>query len=190
MSVAKVVRIEKSRQDQGKCGHCGDELPKGSGYIWWKMGFRSNYKHKRCLKTACFPKPSERETNKTATILAAQETFEANINELDSKDDIETAVQEVGTSVREVADEYREAAEGWEHGNEALEEKADHYDNAASEVEDWTSSEDDEPEYCEEHEDASSVDRGECEDCQRNETDWLERIREEAIEAVNNIELF
>lgn len=189
MSVAKVVRVEKSRKDQGKCGHCGDELPAGSGYVWWKMGFRSNYKHKRCLKTACFPKPSERETNKTATILAAQENFEENIGNLTEKEEIESAVQEVGAAVREVAEEYREAADAWEQGNSELEEKADHYEGQADESENWESDQGDEPEWCDLHEDASSVDRGECTECMEKEEDWIQAIRDEAIEVVNNIEM-
>lgn len=187
MSVAKVVRVDKSRKDQGKCGRCGDELPAGSGYIWWKMGFRSNYKYKRCLKAVCFPKPSERETNKTATILAAQETFDENIGELEDKGEIEIAVQEVGAAVREVAEEYQEALDQWEHGNEALQEQVDHYEGRADEVENWESSEAEEPEYCEAHEE-EQADTSECEDCQERREDWIQKIRDEAADAVNNIE--
>lgn len=192
MSVAKVVTVSKSRQDQGKCGHCGDELPKGSGYLWWKMGFRSNYKYKRCLKAHCFPKPSERETNKTATILAAQESFEENIQGLDSKEDIEDAVHAVGEAVREVADEYREAAESWENGNPELEEKADHYEMAADEAENWQTGEDDEPEQCdgEGDEPCTEEDPADCSISKGMREAWLDRMREEAIDAVNNIEFY
>lgn len=189
MSVAKVVRVEKSRKDQGKCGHCGDELPAGSGYVWWKMGFRSNYKHKRCLKAVCFPKPSERESNKTATILAAQESFEMQIDNINDKEEIESLVQEVGSAVREVAEEYREAADAWEQGNSELEEKADHYEGQADESENWESDKGEEPELCEKHEEEGDQDKAaNCEDCQEKREEWIQEIRDEATEVVNNIE--
>ncbi len=185
MSVARVKTVQKSAKDQGKCGNCGIELPKGSGYIWWTVGFRSNYKYKRCLKPGCFPRPSTRETSKFATILSAQENFQDTIEEQDTKDSIESAVQEVGSSVREVADEYQEALDAWENGNEQIQEKVDHYSGQADEIENWTFEGADEPERCDNHEDEPDDD---CEECQEKCAEWLDEIREAAREAVDNIE--
>lgn len=192
MSVAKVKVIQKSQKDQGKCGKCGVELPKGTPYVWWTVGFRSNHKYVRCSAASCFPRPSERESSKFVTILAAQEGFEDAIDTLTDKEEIESAVQEFGASVREVADEYREAADAWEHGNSELEEKADHYEGQADEVENWTYEGDDEPELCQTHHDMDLEPGDEkvenCEDCIERRDDWISEIREAAREAVQNIE--
>jgi uncharacterized protein YjbJ (UPF0337 family) len=188
MSVAKVKTIQKAQKDQGKCGSCGVELPKGSSYIWWTMGFRSNHKYKRCTKSECFPKPSTRETSKFATILAAQETFAENIDSLTEVGEIEGAVADVATAVGEVRDEYQDALDSWENGNEQLQEKVDHYEGQASELESWTWDGDEEPRWCDEHEDASSEDRGNCDDCMSAEEEWIESVRDSAREAVDNIE--
>lgn len=179
MSVARVVTVQKSRKDQGKCGKCGVELPAGTGYKFWKMGFRSNYKYKRCLKVECAPKPSERETNKTATILAAQEAFEETTFDFGDVTSLEEAVHSVAESVREVSDEYQEGLDQWEHGNESLQEKVEHYSSQADELESWTVSESEGPEPAdydteEEHEKAC--------------VEWWDRVVEEANEAVNNID--
>ncbi|QPX62614.1 hypothetical protein SEA_WOLLYPOG_63 [Arthrobacter phage Wollypog] len=190
MSVARTKTVQKAAKDQGKCGKCGVELPKGSGYVWWTMGFRSNHKYKRCLKPECFPRPSERESSKFVTILSAQENFADNIDSLETKDDIEAAVQEVGSAVREVADEYYEALDLWPNGNEQLQEKYDHYESQASEIESWQSSGADEWDLCDAHEesDRESEEVQECEQCNANFEEWIEAIRDEAREAVDNIE--
>jgi hypothetical protein len=191
MSVQKIERVKSSRKDQGKCSKCGTELPVGTGYLYWYPGFRSRYKIVRCLKDECFPRPSERETSKAATILSAQESFADSIGELTSKDDIEAAVQEVADAVREVADEYQEALDQWENGNEQLQEKVDTYEGSASEIDGWSFDGDDEPRLCEEHDE---VERGsaaveDCGVCQQLEEEWIEEVRDAAREAVDNIEL-
>lgn len=179
MSVQKIETVQKSRKDQGKCTKCGTELPAGTGYLYWYPGFRSNYKIVRCLKPECYPMPSERETSKAATIMAAQETFGNLINRQESVEDIESAVQEVGSAVREVVDEYEEALEAWENGNEQLQEKVDTYTDQADELENWEWDGEEEPEREEgEDEDAFSDRR----------SDWLEEVRDAAREAVDGIE--
>jgi len=177
MSVARLYTVQKSRKDQGKCHKCGVELPAGSPYLYYYVGFRSNYKHVRCTKQECFPKPSERESSKTATILAAQENFD--VSGMDSKDDIEAAVQEVGSSIQEVADEYQEALDAWENGNYELEEKKDHYEDQANEISNWTYEGDEEPER-EEDEDEEAF--------QARWDEWIEQVRSEAQDAVDNID--
>ena len=193
MSVARVTTVTKSRKDQGKCGRCGKELPAGTGYLYWMPYFRSNYKAVRCLDTACYPPPSERESSKAATIYAAQESFDANVGELSTKDDIEAAVQEVADAVTEVKDEYDEALSNWEHGNEALQEKVDHYESQADELDGWQFDGADEFELCDEHDEAEADREDEaveaCEQCQANKEEWIEEIREAAREAVNGVEV-
>jgi DNA repair ATPase RecN len=191
MSVQKIETVKKSRKAQGHCTKCGDELPAGSGYLYWYPGFRSNYKIVRCLKADCYPMPSERETSKAATILAAQESFHNLINRYDSVGDIQEAVQAVAEAVQEVADEYQEALDQWENGNEQLQEKVDHYTDQSNEIDGWEWDGADEPDLCDEHGSRSDWEDEEiqqCEDCQNNRSDWLEEVRDAAREAVGNVE--
>lgn len=193
MSIARVHTVEKSRKDQGKCGKCGKELPAGTGYRYWKPYFRSNYKAVRCLDAACRPANSELESSKVSTIYAAQEAFEANVGDLSTKDDIEAAVQEVADAVTEVKDEYDDALSSWEYGNEGLQEKVDHYESQAYELDGWQFDGADDWELCDEHDEAEADREDEaveaCEDCQHNKEEWLEEIREAAREKVNEVEI-
>ena len=196
MSTARVHTVMKSRKDQGTCGNCGAPLPAGTGYRWFTVGFRSNYKYKRCLKSECFPRPSVLESSKAATIYAAQESFEDSIDSLTTVDEIQDAVQEVADAVREVADEYREALDAWEYGNYELEEKADHYDDQHSNIDGWTYDGNDEPERCEEHaDDPDDLELGDddrplsCEECGDLWDQWIEEVRSAAQDVVNEIEV-
>jgi hypothetical protein len=189
VSVAKVTTIAKSRKDQGKCGKCGKDLPAGTGYLYWLPYFRSNTKRVRCLDAACYPAPSERESSKAATIYAAQEAFD--VDAMDDKDEIEAAVQEVADAVTEVKEEYDDALSNWEYGNEALQEKVDHYESQASELDGWQFEGADDWEQCDDH---YELDReteavANCETCQANQEEWLEEIREAAREKVNEVEV-
>lgn len=185
MSVQKLEVVQKSRKDQGKCSRCGDALPAGSAYQYWYPGFRSKYKIVRCMKTECYPRPSERETSKAATILAAQESFHDNVGELETVEDIEAAVQEVAEAVGEVRDEYQEALDAWPSGNEQIQEKVDTYESAASEIESWSWDGAAEPEPCEAHDTITP----DCEYCDLNQENWIEEVRDAAREAVDNIEM-
>jgi hypothetical protein len=191
MSVQKIERVKSSRKDQGKCSKCGTELPVGTGYLYWYPGFRSRYKIVRCLKDECFPRPSERETSKAATILAAQESFHDHIGELETPGEIEAAVQEVADAVTEVKDEYQEALDQWENGNEQLQEKVDAYETAGYEIDGWSFDGDEEPRLCEDHEESErgSAAVEDCGVCQQLEEEWLDEIRDAAREVVDNIEL-
>lgn len=194
MSVQKLETVKKARKDQGHCSKCHVEIKAGDGYRYWYPGFRSNYKIVRCMKTECFPKPSERETSKAATLLAAQENFDEVIDSLDTVEDITDAVHEVGTAVEEVRDEYQEALDQWENGNEQLQEKVDHYEEQAYEPVNWEWDGPDEPDLCLEHE---AEDGGttfperiinSCPACQEKRDEWLEEIRSAAREVVGNVE--
>lgn len=188
MSVQKIETVKKSRKDQGQCSRCRCALPVGSGYLYWMPGFRSNYKIVRCLKVSCFPKPSERETSKVATILAAQENSAEVIDDACDVEEVETAVQEVGNSIREVADEYQEALDAWEHGNEQLQEKVDHYETQAEELENWSYEGDHEPGHCDNYEHPDHDESDEYCDCEEKSLQWLDEIRDAARDAVGNVD--
>lgn len=191
MSVQKVTTVKAARKPPGKCGGCGKDLGVGDGYLWWTMGFRSSHRKIRCLAAACYPLPSQRETSKAAGILAAQEAFTANLEGLESVDDVEAAVQEVADVIAEVRDEYQEALDAWEYGNEALQEKVDHYEAQASELDGWRYDGADDWELCDEHYDGDT-DAAEvltCEACAANRDRWYDELRAAALEAVGAVEL-
>ncbi len=137
MSQAKIETVKKSRKDQGACGKCKEELPVGSAYLYFYVGFRSPLKRVRCMKPGCFPKPSERESSMVADIYAAQEAFEDQIDSLESWEDIRAALDEVVSAANEVADQYESAAED-ANGNVFNQDNIDRADNiraAAEELE-------------------------------------------------------
>ena len=67
--------VMKSRKDQGNCGKCGIELPKGSSYRWIK--FRFGPKRKRCSRHECRFRGSDMTTSdKISDLYSAQEQIE------------------------------------------------------------------------------------------------------------------
>lgn len=105
----RVNYVKKALKDHGSC-RCGELLPKGSPYIWWK--FRYGPKTVRC--PSCRPRPSELTNAKFSMVLAAVERIEDALDAFRSKpdfdalrDEVESAIEEI----RECAEEYRESAE-------------------------------------------------------------------------------
>lgn len=192
MSTAKLNVVKKARQDQGQCERCGKPLPAGEGYLWFTVGFRSTWKHKRCLRSECYPRPSERESSKFASVMAAQESFDDEVGSLTTVDEIEAAVQAVADEVSELRDSYQEALDQWEYGNEALQEKYDHYDNVLYDVEGWSWDGAEDWDRCDEHweTDPEFDEDGvpKCEACEQQREDWLEEVRDAARDVVGSIE--
>lgn len=136
MAIAKVTHIGRSNKAY-KCEKCGAEIPKGSAYRRFKVGFRSRYNHYRCMKPECTPRNSELDASKMAAVWDAQETFEAAIETADNAEDMNSALQDYAQALREVGEEYREASED-ENGNvfnTTAEERADMLEQAADDVE-------------------------------------------------------
>jgi hypothetical protein len=192
MSVARVETVKKSRKDQGKCGKCGTELPAGSAYLYFYVGFRSNYKQVRCLRAECFPRPSERESSLASSLLAAQESFHDQVATADSPEDIEALVQEVADAIDELKGEYETALESWENGNEQLQEKVDHYEDQHSELSSWSWDGNTDYDLCSEHEgredNVPEEEIQECGACQEKREEWLEECRDAAREVVDAVE--
>lgn len=132
MSIAKVTLVQKSMKD-GVCEKCRVELPKGSPYRWFKVGFRSRYKHVRCTSSACNPRYSELESSSKSNLYAAVEDFES--NEFEEIDDVQAAWDELVGAFDEYASEARDALDSWENGNAMLEERAEAAEEAHGEVE-------------------------------------------------------
>ena len=196
MSIAKVEYTKKARKDQGKCEKCGTPLPVGSAYRYFYVGFRSNWKHVRCMAAACAPKQSELESSKLAQVYAAMEDFEENLDGYSDWDEIQSGLADLAQSVRDVAEEYREASED-ENGNvfnTMAEERAEALDSAADEFEDIDVEDEAECETCEgngeveAHDEDGSDIMVECPDCDGTGHD-IEAMREAARSAIYDVDL-
>jgi len=113
MSLAPIAHVKKSQKPNTPCEKCGVELPKGSAYRYFYVGYRSNAKRVRCAKPECTPRPSELESSKLAEVYAAQEDAQDQLDRLDiasTKEEITEIVSNFGDRVQEVADEYADAS--------------------------------------------------------------------------------
>lgn len=206
MSLARVNYVEKSRKDN-VCGNCRTALPKGSAYRWFTVGFRSNYKRVRCMSSACSPKQSELESSLLSEVYAAMESAEETINgtEPGDYDGIRDAFNEVNEAIQSVASQYREQDEAFGgYGSTPGAERADTLESA--EVDDILT-DDDFDEWCDDHSDEGNWEmiqsedpnaagvgldeaREACEVCTERRSEWWANVQMEAVEAVNNVELY
>jgi len=143
----RINTVSKARKDQGKCGHCGKELLKGTGYRW--IQFRFGGKRKRCLEPACRFRASDlTQSDKLGRVYSAQETAEDALEGLEPTDesfadDVKAALEEAATEIREVSEEYQESCDNIrEHIEESptadeCEEKAEELGSWADELESY-----------------------------------------------------
>lgn len=184
MSVARIKYTQRS-QKPAKCEKCHDELPKGSALKYFFVGFRSRYKHVRCMKQECSPRTSELESSRMSEAYAAQETAEdalaAARDTPGDASDLDSIVQEFADALDELAGEYREADEQFGGGGGTQSgERADELENASSELGSFQAEDFEDPEEpCDEHEEAGW--QMECDDCQEKSDEakttwWAEQV--------------
>lgn len=173
-----------------QCEQCREPIAKGETYIWYKVGFRSRFKHVR--HTYHPPKDSERESSLMAGVYSAREDGQANIDALQWTGeaaavvgDIESELESVAGGWRDVALQYSEAAEAMGGAGERMQETADSIDYAADEITGW-SPDRDEPELCEEHDNGEFSD--DCDECQTNICDWLDEVKGSGRQAIDDAE--
>jgi hypothetical protein len=169
-----VHTVQHANKDQGKCEKDGTPLPKGSAYRWWTVGFRSRYKHVRCMKSTCTPRRSELESSLVSSVMAAQEDAEANLQALygldagggdDVAQSARDALEDVAASIDEVVRQYRDQDEQFGGGgNTDSAQRADDLDADAQTLRDWQPDDEDPPAYgCDKHPDSPAW--GDCEEC-------------------------
>jgi hypothetical protein len=192
MSIAKIQTVQRSRKP-GTCGKCGDELPVGSAYRHYTVGFRSHYKRVRCMKPTCTPRYSELESSRLADAYAAQETAEDSLVALraepsDDATEVDTTVHEFGEALEELASEYRSADEQFGGGGMTdSAERADELDSASQDLSGFSADEFDESavDACETHDDPDE----ECIDCQELKAvalqEWWDSVLDAADAAVS-----
>lgn len=119
MSIKRVKTVKRAQKDQGTCSKCGDALPAGSPYRYWKPMFRSRFKMRRCMKPTCSPRMSELESSAISEIYAAMENAEDVASQFETGEGVEEtqeltdAITEVQEAIDAVAGGYREADEAF-----------------------------------------------------------------------------
>lgn len=106
---AKVKSVTKAQKDQGSCTKCHELLPAGAPYRYFKPGFRSRTKIRRCMKPECTPRRSELESGKMASAFEAQENALDSINETTDFDEIREILDECADAARDVLGEYEDS---------------------------------------------------------------------------------
>ena len=144
--MARVQTVEKSLKSPGACGKCNTIIAKGQPYRWFKFRYGGGGKRVRCTAAACAPRPSELTgSDKLSRVYAVGESVSDALEafrESYDLDDLKSALTDGAEQLREVAGEYRESAENMESGMngnrmpmcDELEEKADHLEGVADEL--------------------------------------------------------
>lgn len=194
MSQARVHTVTKAAKDQGKCEHCGAPLPKGGPYRWYSVGFRSHYKHKRCMLPKCTPTQADRESSLLAEIYTAQESASATLDSLSQSDptapddfvsQVRDAVTEVADAVDSVAQQYRDQDEAFGgSGSTEAAERADTLEGASGDLQGWDPDRD-EPEACDDHDAWQDA----CDACADNWSAWVDDVVQQARDAIDGVEL-
>jgi hypothetical protein len=164
MSVARLHHVKSARKAQGKCGGCEKTISKGKPYVWWTIGFRARFKHKRCGDCKV-PPPSARESNSSVSmLLAAGEGLADALAAALTPDDVKAAVDAAAEGVRDAISDWEEKKENLEqafpNGSPAIEEIEEHLSNAeslAEALESFEVEEADEPEEGEEKEEDADI---------------------------------
>lgn len=127
-----------------KCDKCGKEIKPGDPYKWTKpkSGPYGGSMRVRCAACPTW-RPSETTSSPAlGTLYAAQEAFDDALANVESVDDIRSALEELAEGVREAGQVYEESADNMEQGfghetslSEELKEKAEALSSAADEIE-------------------------------------------------------
>jgi hypothetical protein len=212
MSLARVYSAKARKTTQkvyGRdipltCGVDGKQIEVGETYYFFYLGYRAAQKTVRCTKH--YPKQSERESSLLASVYAAQEDAEDQLEGIDARDssDADSQVTDILQYVIDAADEvvqqYREADENFGGGgNTDSAQRADDLEAFSSDLQSFSLSVSD-PEGCgdefkayleplaeDEDEPESHDDPADgCEQCEDKLNEWRETVRDEVREAITS----
>ncbi len=189
--------LTKTKSTRGKpyqCLACHKPIVASQKYYEWTP-FRSfsRRKHVDCG----YPKRSETDTSKMSSVYAAIEGAEAQIGTMDDPSDIANLLSEVASTASEIATEYQDAVDALGGAGEgstsaerasALESYAEALESKASDLE----SEEFEGE--DESDSAADATNEEDEKDEKNEEgegrdEWIQRLRDEAQDTLNELEV-
>jgi hypothetical protein len=167
MSQARVTTVKSSRKE-GTCEKCKTVLPPKSAYRYFYVGFRSNWKHVRCMEAACNPRMSELESSKLGQVYAAMEDAEDSIRGCTDWEGIKEVLDTLSESIRDTASEYEEASmsPNGDVFNTDAEERAQNLESAADSVDEI-----DHEEECGTNCEACDSGESECPECKGTNDD-------------------
>jgi len=178
---SQLKTVKAARNDQGECRKCGTPLPAGTGYRYWKPGFRSRVKYKVCTKPECTPKRSELDGSNMSAALEAQEAAHDSVDGAEDFDTVQQAVDDCASSARDLSNEYEDSANEYPMLAEQNAEKQEMLDTWADALEGVQS---DEPEVNAEYTRTSEQIAAD----QEAWDDALEEFKSEARDAIDSLE--
>lgn len=107
---AKVHNVKKSMSEY-KCNSCGETIPIGSPYRYFKPGYFSRIKVKRCMKSECSPKRSELEQSKLAELYSAQEDAEVSVRDATDISEFDDIFSDLASTAEQILQDYEEAVQ-------------------------------------------------------------------------------
>lgn len=132
---AQVKTVKRANKDQGSCSNCGDPLPAGSAYRYYRPGFRSRVKVRVCMKPECTPRQSQLDTSRMSDAWAAIEDAQQRIEEVTTVEEAQSVVDDCAAAIRSVADEYEESVSNAPMLEDSLREKIEALEQFADNLE-------------------------------------------------------
>ncbi len=145
--MARITQVTKCRKSPGDCRKCRKKIEKGSPYRWFQK-----YKSAKFLVCdSCTIRGSDTAGGRMCEVYSCQEEAEDAIGDWDgeSKDDLETILEDAANTARDLGQEYEDSAEAirenfsesptadeCDEKKEALEEWADAMESAKDNIED------------------------------------------------------
>lgn len=188
MSQAKIYAVKTARKAQGPCQKCGIQILPGMPYRFFVKGFRSKFKHIRCMKPECSPTRADRESSMLAEIYAAID--DASFMGMESLEEIKGVLEEVASVARDLAEQYATASVNQNTGavfNVDAEERGQQLESYADDLDSWDPSEDEPEEPTEDNWDDQEFDTLEeaVDAWKEKHNEWLDQCIDEAREALD-----
>ncbi len=179
--MAAQVKTVTARQEY-KCTRCGDLIKPGTKYRYFKPGFRSRIKIRRCMKPECTPKMSELDTSKMSGAYAAIEEAEAAVSAAGEVSEVMQAIEDCEAAIRDVQDEYEQAVDDTPMLEEQVRPKIDALESFADDLSSF------QPEEPDEDTPQDALAKG-TPDIQQELDELLQQAKEEALDLLSGLEV-
>ena len=99
----KVNEVQNCKTSGLTCGKCGEVIPKGGPYVWWK--FMRGGKYVRCKEPSCAPRPADLTRSEFWSFVYDLQDSAFHISESTTIDDLISERDDVVSQLEEQADE-------------------------------------------------------------------------------------
>lgn len=177
----------KTARKQARCNFCQDPIKPGQKYYSWSFRNRlgPGTKMRKHVEHGS-PKASELTRSKMGGAYAANEAAEEAIAKADTPDDIASALRDCANAIEEVQNDYQEGLDNKPEGlRDADTETQDKIDQLSEFADSLNSAADD----IEGEEFTPDGNEDEAPDAPEQEAEWLEGLRQKAVEALQEFSL-